>query len=241
MSNQIEKYNLNRLPVLCCKVGADVEKTFTGLIANKLTSKYMKPCILLRETPTILMGSARGFDKSSIKDIKEFCINSKLFLSADGHSNACGVSIKFDNIAVFYEYLFEMKCDTGLHYDVDAILNDKTLSKSVIESISNCSDVWGTSVDEPIFAIENIIVSTSDVMLLGEKKNTIKFTWHNIDFIKFNTNEIEYNDIKNIGDSVKFTVIGKLSINEYNGNKTPQVMIENMMYELSKIKKKFVF
>ena len=69
----------------------------------------------------------------------------------------------------------------------------------------------------------------------------IKFTWHNIDFIKFNTNEIEYNDIKNIGDSVKFTVIGRLSINEYNGNKTPQVMIENIMYESSEIKKKFVF
>lgn len=241
LSEQIDNYGLNNLPVLCCKADSEIEKTFTGLIANKLTSMYKKPCILLRETPNTLMGSARGFDKSSINDIKQFCLDTKLFTLAEGHSNACGVSIKSENIPNFYEYLSNMECDTKLHYDVDTVFNDKTLNKSIVESISNCSDVWGTSVEEPVFAIENIVVNTSDIQLLGEKKNTIKFTWHNIDFIKFNTTEDEFDKIINTGKSVDFTMIGRFSINEYNGTKTPQVLIENMTYKPSSTQKKFVF
>ena len=241
LSEQISENGLNNMPVLCCKADSEIENTFTGLIANKLTSIYKKPCILLRETPEVLMGSARGFNKSSIKDIKGFCLNTKLFALAEGHSNACGVSIKYENIQKFYDYLSKIECDTKLHYDVDTVFNDKTLNKTIVESISNCSDVWGTSVEEPVFAIENIVVNSSDIHLLGEKKNTIKFAWHNIEFIKFNTTEDEFNKIINTGKSVDFIMIGRFSINEYNGAKTPQVLIENMMYKSSSTQKKFVF
>ena len=78
LKEQINEFGLNEYPVICCKADKSFEKTFTGLIANKLTSMYNKPCLLLRDYNDILMGSARGFDKSHIKDIKDFCLQTKI-------------------------------------------------------------------------------------------------------------------------------------------------------------------
>ncbi len=241
LKKQIDDFNLNSLPVICCKTDRDIETTFTGLIANKLTSVYCKPCVLLRDVGDCLSGSARGYDKSAIKDIKEFCLSTKLFDLAEGHSNACGVKIKKDNIAKFYDYLSGIKSDDQLHYTVDAVFSDKTLKKEVVELVSKYSDVWGTSVEEPLFAITDIVVNSKDVMLMGKNKNTIKFTHHNIDFIKFNASEKEHSDIISLGEAVKFTVIGRFDMNEYNGQKTPQVRIENYMCEKSSPTKIFRF
>ena len=77
--------------------------------------------------------------------------------------------------------------------------------------------------------------------MIGKSENTIKFTYHNIDFIKFNSSKDIYNNIISIGDSVKFTVIGRFSINEYNGTKTPQVLMDDFMFEPTIEVKKFRF
>lgn len=123
LKRQINEFGLNEYPVICCKADKSFEKTFTGLIANKLTSMYNKPCLLLRDCNDILMGSARGFDKSHIKDIKDFCLQTKLFDLAEGHPNACGVTIKKDNISKFYEYISQQNFDNTLNYTVDAVFD----------------------------------------------------------------------------------------------------------------------
>lgn len=135
LKQQINEFGLNEYPVICCKADKSFEKTFIGLIANKLTSMYNKPCLLLRDCNDILMGSARGFDKSHIKDIKDFCLQTKLFDLAEGHPNACGVTIKKDNISKFYEYLSQQNFDNTLNYTVDAVFDEKSLTAEVIQSI----------------------------------------------------------------------------------------------------------
>ena len=50
--------------------------TVTGLIANKLASKYYRPVVLMREKDSDSFGgSARGYDKGNIKDLNEFLSN----------------------------------------------------------------------------------------------------------------------------------------------------------------------
>ena len=77
--------------------------------------------------------------------------------------------------------------------------------------------------------------------LLGSEKNTIKSTFQNIDIIKFHSSEKEYEEIKSMGKVVDFTIVGKFSVNEYNGKKTPQVIVENWMYKPCDEKPKFRF
>lgn len=241
LKRQINEFGLNEYPVICCKADKSFEKTFTGLIANKLTSMYSKPCLLLRDCNDILMGSARGFDKSHIKDIKDFCLQTKLFDLAEGHANACGVTIKKDNISKFYEYLSQQNFDNTLNYTVDAVFDEKSLTAEVIQSIFALSDVWGTNIEEPLFLLKLKCPIDGGFTVLGNEKNTIKLTFHNIEIIKFRSSENEYNEIKNLGKMVEFTIVGKFSVNEYNGKKTPQVIVENWMYKPCNEKPKFRF
>lgn len=241
LKQQINEFGLNEYPVICCKADKSFEKTFTGLIANKLTSMYNKPCLLLRDCNDILMGSARGFDKSHIKDIKDFCLQTKLFDLAEGHPNACGVTIKKDNISKFYEYLSQQNFDNTLNYTVDAVFDEKSLTAEVIQSIFALSDVWGTNIEEPLFLLKLKCPIDGGFTVLGNEKNTIKLTFHNIEIIKFRSSENEYNEIKNLGKMVEFTIVGKFSVNEYNGKKTPQVIVENWMYKPCDEKPKFRF
>lgn len=241
LKEQINEFGLNEYPVICCKADKSFEKTFTGLIANKLTSMYSKPCLLLRDCNDILMGSARGFDKSHIKDIKDFCLQTKLFDLAEGHPNACGVTIKKDNISKFYEYLSQQNFDNTLNYTVDAVFDEKSLTAEVIQSIFALSDVWGTNIEEPLFLLKLKCPIDGGFTVLGNEKNTIKLTFHNIEIIKFRSSENEYNEIKNLGKMVEFTIVGKFSVNEYNGKKTPQVIVENWMYKPCNEKPKFRF
>lgn len=241
LKRQINEFGLNEYPVICCKADKSFEKTFTGLIANKLTSMYNKPCLLLRDCNDILMGSARGFDKSHIKDIKDFCLQTKLFDLAEGHPNACGVTIKKDNISKFYEYISQQNFDNTLNYTVDAVFDKKSLTAEVIQSIFALSDVWGTNIEEPLFLLKLKCPIDGGFTVLGNEKNTIKLTFHNIEIIKFRSSENEYNEIKNLGKMVEFTIVGKFSVNEYNGKKTPQVIVENWMYKPCNEKPKFRF
>lgn len=241
LKEQINEFGLNEYPVICCKADKSFEKTFTGLIANKLTSMYNKPCLLLRDYNDILMGSARGFDKSHIKDIKDFCLQTKLFDLAEGHPNACGVTIKKDNISKFYDYLSQQNFDNTLNYTVDAVFDEKSLTAEVIQSIFALSDVWGTNIEEPLFLLKLKCPTDGGFTVLGNEKNTIKLTFHNIEIIKFRSSENEYNEIKNLGKMVEFTIVGKFSVNEYNGKKTPQVIVENWMYKPCDEKPKFRF
>lgn len=241
LKEQINEFGLNEYPVICCKADKSFEKTFTGLIANKLTSMYNKPCLLLRDCNDILMGSARGFDKSHIKDIKDFCLQTKLFDLAEGHPNACGVTIKKDNISKFYDYLSQQNFDNTLNYTVDAVFDEKSLTAEVIQSIFALSDVWGTNIEEPLFLLKLKCPIDGGFTVLGNEKNTIKLTFHNIEIIKFRSSENEYNEIKNLGKMVEFTIVGKFSVNEYGGKKTPQVIVENWMYKPCDEKPKFRF
>lgn len=241
LKEQINEFGLNEYPVICCKADKSFEKTFTGLIANKLTSMYNKPCLLLRDYNDILMGSARGFDKSHIKDIKDFCLQTKLFDLAEGHPNACGVTIKKDNISKFYDYLSQQNFDNTLNYTVDAVFDEKSLTAEVIQSIFALSDVWGTNIEEPLFLLKLKCPTDGGFTVLGNEKNTIKLTFHNIEIIKFRSSENEYNEIKNLGKMVEFTIVGKFSVNEYNGKKIPQVIVENWMYKPCDEKPKFRF
>jgi hypothetical protein len=95
-------------------------------------------------------------------------------------------------------------------------------------------------LDEPLFALEDINVSSSDVMIMGKNKTTLKINYNNISIIKFKSCEDEYNEIiKN--DNNKFTIIGRFKINEYNVNTYGQILIENYKFEKTNEVKAFKF
>jgi len=236
--NQVDKYQLFNNGIIIINATGLTEKNYTGLLANKLTNIYQRPCFLLSSHDEDFAGSARGYDKKDIKDVRKWCIDSGLFNYALGHPNACGISIHNSKINDLYEVVSKIQVSNFLIYDVDGIFNDKTLNKTIIESVAKHKNIWGNSVDEPLFAIENLVVNSKDIELMGKNKNTIKINHDGIALMKFFTNEDRYNDMKQ-HQAINVTIIGKFSINEYNGKITPQIIIEDFMYTPSVVKFRF--
>lgn len=66
----------------------EYDKGITGLIANQLAAEYQRPVILLSKTEyegkAAWVGSARGYDKSAVKDFKSIIKSSNLSYLAEG-------------------------------------------------------------------------------------------------------------------------------------------------------------
>lgn len=71
---KIDEEGLNKNSILFVDCTSLVDKkSVTGLVANKLTSKFCKPVVLLRETSkNEFGGSCRGYDKGPVKNLMEF-------------------------------------------------------------------------------------------------------------------------------------------------------------------------
>jgi single-stranded-DNA-specific exonuclease len=227
----INKYKLNDNKVLFIYHLEDIDKGLTGLIANQIASKYRKPTIILSgdNGKGVYKGSARGYDRSELKDFKEIILKSALFNAAKGHSNAFGVEIHKDQFDAVNEKLNQLLDKYSFEdiYVVDFEIECKSLNEKLIYEICELEDVWGKDVEEPYLVVKNININDCEVELLGKQENTISIQYGDIKFMIFKTDKFEYEKIKN---AKKIDVIGKANINIYNDQEYPQIIVET--YEI---------
>src|SRR5699024_1450091 len=98
--------------------------------------------------------------------------------------------------------------------------------------ISSHKDLWGKDIEEPYIAIKNITIEKRNINLIGKNKNVLKFKTNDIEYIKFFSNQEEYNELMSIGNdglsgTLEIDVVGRVDINEFRGKKTGQVVIED--------------
>ena len=157
-----------------------------------------------------------------------------LFEYVDGHENAFGRGIKDIHIPAFIDYSNTALKDTDFNpcYNVDFIFNNKTIKTRDIKDISNLEHLWGQGMAEPLIALENIKIKDEDIFLL--KGSTLKFSIQDafgdkIEFIKFGSNEDEFNKLKtnSLNGCTQLDIIGICSINSYMGIDTPQIKIKD--------------
>ena len=240
MKNQINQFNLNNSEIIIVN-GTEIEnKTYNRLIVNKLCSAYNKHILLLSETGSSLSGSGTGAKNKEISDFRKWCELTGLFNYCEGHPSAFGCQIPTYNINKLYELISTIPSSDVLVYNVDEIFTEKSLNKATVSLIGSYDYIWGNKLDEPIFAIEDIIVDSNNIKLMGKNKNTIKIIHNGIEFIKFKSSEDEYNNIMKNKHNI-FTIVGKFKVNEYCGNTTPQVLIEDYKYKATEVKPKFIF
>lgn len=246
LNAQIEEYGLDNDFILMVNATGILDKNYTGLVANKLAGQYERPCLVLREveervdqetgevieSPYEFGGSARGYDKgSAIENFQQWCLDTKYFHFASGHDNSFGVGIGKNDLGILFDYVRSLNGTVNNEKveKVDIIFTEKNFSKTIVETLGRLSNIWGTTVYEPKYAMEKMVLASDDLKLIGKNKNTLKFTYKGVDFIKFFVKEEEFNTLR-IGDkkTLELTAIGKFSINEFNGNSTPQVAIDQI-------------
>ena len=223
--------NLDKNKIIVVQVSEDLDKNLTGLIANQLMAKYQKPVLLVRETDEgLLQGSARGYDKSELKDLKSFLLESGFMEYAEGHAAAMGVGIYKDKVNALIDYSNTVLAnyDFSACYDVDYEYMSNDFKAQDIIDIGSMKSLWGKGVDEAMVVIKGIKITSNNITLMSANKNpTIKITLQNgTSLIKFGASQAEFESLKSSGYT-EIDVIGTCAINEWQGMITPQILIKD--------------
>ena len=223
--------NLDKNKIIVVQVSEDLDKNLTGLIANQLMAKYQKPVLLVRETDEgLLQGSARGYDKSELKDLKSFLLESGFMEYAEGHAAAMGVGIYKDKVNALVDYSNTVLAnyDFSACYDVDYEYMSNDFKAQDIVDIGSMKGLWGKGIDEAMVVIKGIKITSNNITLMSANKNpTIKITLQNgTSIIKFGASQAEFESLKSSGYT-EIDVIGTCAINEWQGMITPQILIKD--------------
>ncbi|APH20849.1 DHH family phosphoesterase [Clostridium botulinum] len=241
LNDKIKEKQLDQNKILIVDGTNILEKSYTGLVANKLASTYKRPVLLLRKIKKgVYGGSGRNYRLSPIIDLKKFLSEFNTFDKLKGHDNAFGQEIKLNKLIETNKKINESLQNMSIEdvYKVDYEIPIGRLKEKHISQVGEWNDIWGNTLDEPLFAITDIYLTTDEIRLLGSKKNIIKFEKkigsNKITFIKFFASEKIYNRMtlkqehglnKDGEKKLKMDIIGKFKINEWEENKYPQIEI----------------
>ena len=243
----------NKVLIVQIPAAAHIEKNLTGLIANQLMAKYQRPVLLLNETvyeqevfdtngqflfsleEKCWEGSARGYDKSSLTDFRQFCLHSGIVMYAEGHANAFGFGIRDKAMKEFINYCNIYLAYTTFEpcYHVDFIFSADNFNGNEIIEIAELKSLWGQGIDEPYIVLENVKVTNSNITLMSPDKNpTLKITLPNgTSLIKFKSSQEEFESLKTDG-MITLNVVGRCERNVWNGRISPQIIVED--YEIAR-------
>lgn len=243
LSEEIKQFNLNKLPILVCNAKDNVDSNSTGLIANRLADQYQRPCLLMRRKGDVCRGSGRGSDKCEILNFNQWCKDTGLFNKVEGHSNAFGCEIYFENTNKLFSLLSTMRKIDEPTYHVYNVYEANQIHDQIIKNVAKWDGIWGNTVSEPIFLIKNVPCNKYSLYLLGAKQNKIEFVYHNIKFVKQTRGSSLaslYKEIISIGDNFEFDIVGRFSI-DYKSGKVAQVIVEDWMFYKSEKVSGFTF
>ena len=232
LEQKIFKYDLLENKILFVRLDEDDDypQEVTGLAAMKLAAKYKRPTILARKNDEGYdRGSIRNVSDCELTDLKKFLIESGYFEWVQGHANAAGASILDNNLHSFHQYANEALKDINFNegmYDVNFIreANAADLEDLIYDLASNTS-IWGQNNPEPLIFVPNIYLDAYEYKVIGTNKDTVRFEKNGIIFIKFHAIDL----IRKLDEcnEIKISIVGKPNLNEWQGNITPQLFIED--------------
>lgn len=159
--------------------------TVTGLVANKLTAKYFRPVVLMRQKDgQTFGGSGRGYSKGCIDDLNAFL--SDCGITCMGHSNAFGVLFKKQDLPNILKQCNE-RCPVDtlkVVHTVDWEIPARKLKKSYISEVAENYAIFGNGVPNPMFAITDLHIKANLINGYGDNYGFIRFTYNGIPFVK---------------------------------------------------------
>lgn len=152
------------------------KKGVIGIVASRLTEIYFRPTVVLTRDGDMATGSARsvaGFDVyAAIKSCRDLLIN------FGGHTYACGLTLKWDNVREFMRR-FQKYVDYNILPEqtepilqIDATIDFRDITKRLHSDLRKFAP-FGPGNPKPIFCTENVYdFGTSKVV--GRQQEHIK-------------------------------------------------------------------
>ena len=195
-----------------------------GIVASKLTEKYLKPVILLTYDGDKAKGSGRIPQGISLYDALTEC---KEYLTAfGGHELAAGLTLETKNIPAFREKfektIQQMKPDDFVrNIDIDFEVSKKDMTFDSIKQIESLAP-FGQKNKRPVFVYKNLkVVSVSTLKDNKHLKFRLQDGEFQSDAIFFKAGDRR--DEVRLSD--KIDVVLTMAVNEFMGYKNIQFLV----------------
>ncbi|MCY9547395.1 single-stranded-DNA-specific exonuclease RecJ [Lysinibacillus xylanilyticus] len=202
-----------------------------GIVASRLVELYYRPTIVLS------LDREKGTAKGSARSIEGFHLYNELAKNRDilphfgGHPMAAGMTLSIEHVDELRSRL-DVQAKACLSdeqltpvLNIDIPLKIDEISADAIEEISTLGP-YGTDFPKPVYVLEDVEISS--MRKIGAAENHIKMEltdgYEKLDSVGFNKGHLH--DELTYGIKVSFT--GDLQINEWQGRKKAQFMIEDV-------------
>lgn len=219
-------------------------ESLAGIIAGRIREKYNKPVFVLTKGEDGVKGSGRSIEAY---DMFEELIKCKDLLSKfGGHPMAAGLSLKQLNIEAFRNRL-NTNCtltleDMNEKVMIDVAMNIDFITEDLINELE-ILEPFGKANPKPVFAEKDLNVISATI--LGKNKNVLKLKLKNSkdsaieamffgdiegfnQYVQQKFGEEEFDKMyKAQRNNIQLTFTYYPTINEFNGNKSIQIIVQN--------------
>lgn len=209
----------------------ECHESLAGIIAGRLREYCQKPAIVLTRSEEAVKGSGRSIEAyhmfQKLSEVKE------LMLKFGGHPMAAGLSLREENIDAFRRALNEKSGLTEKDFKaklwIDVPMPIDYIKERLVEELK-ILEPFGQGNEKPLFAQKQVRIRSSRV--IGKNKNVVKFVLEGcsgmpMDGILF-TDGIAFEEER--AGRRAMDIIYYPEINEYNGNRSLQVVIRNYKF-----------
>ena len=239
----VEKNNMIGHKVFVIYI-SDVHESLAGIIAGRIREKYNVPTLIITKSENGAKGSGRSIEEYNM--FEELVKCKDLLGNFGGHPMAAGFSLKEENIDEFRRRLNEntvLKDEDLLRkVTIDCVLPIDSIDYELISDLERL-EPFGKANSKPLFAEKNINLLKATI--LGKNNNVLKLKLktklnRTLEAIYFGdisefekTLEDRYGkeELHKLYDGayndVKLDLVFYPSINEYNGNTSIQIVIQN--------------
>lgn len=233
IQERIEQMGTDKHKVILVNATDIIEDSaITGLVATQIANEYNKPAMIMKyySDRNVLSGSMRNFNNSPILSFKDVMEETGMFNFVAGHENAAGFELDVGYGGQITEALNEALSDIeydNLLHTVDLRYSQKPDAEEILE-IAKHDWLWGQDLSEPKVHIEDIQISKEDIQFIGAKGNVWKLDLQSCEGIMFSLTEQQKLKLTNHEEDIlKIEIVGTCSVNDFRGQKRPQIIIED--------------
>ncbi len=241
--DMVEKGDLKNDRVLVVYL-PDVNESVAGIVAGRLKEKYYRPVLVITNSKEGAKGSGRSIEAYNM--FEELSAVKDIFTKFGGHPMAAGISLPVERIDELRQRLNEgcslSQDDLQEKILIDIQLPLQYLSVALIESFG-LLEPFGTGNKKPVFALKDLVIKRA--FRIGKEKQYLRLDiltegGGNITGLVFNRAadfETALSDrygklafdalLKGSSAGLKVDIIYDAQINEYNGNESVQIIIND--------------
>ena len=240
---QVENTELKEQDVLVIYM-PDCHESLAGIVAGRVREKYYKPVFVLTKGEEGIKGSGRSIETWHMYEGLNRC--SHLLTKFGGHKMAAGLSMKEENLE---EFRREINARSGIQKEdlvekiaIDMQLPFSCVTESFIREL-HVLEPFGKGNEKPLFAQRQVDVKSARI--LGKNQNVLKLRVEDAgrteidamyfgdvkgfqEYVRAKFGENSYMQLfRGRGNGITMAFTYYPSINEYQGIKTPQIVIQN--------------